>query len=113
LPAAALVSRQPGRRDARGLQRLLDRQRLLLVPRGTLVDRSQHAGADSREWIELLDRRVRAVRDDHARLEQRAEGVGARRLAPPEAVGEVAVRGRVTELDGGGDAELREARQLL
>src|SRR5580765_2732878 len=113
LPAPALVAAQPRRRDARRLERLLHRKRLLLVPRRTLVDRPQHAGADARERVELLDRRVRSVRDDRARLPQRPERVRAVRLVGPEAIGEIAVRRRVRELHRHGDAELRKARQIL
>ena len=68
---------------------------------------------DARERVELLDRRVRAVGERRAPAsEQRAVGVGAARVPLPDAVGEVAVGGRVAELHGGGDAELGEARQL-
>ena len=48
-----------------------------------LVDRAPHAGADAGERVELLDRRVGAVRDDRARVEQRPVGVGAVGLARP------------------------------
>ena len=55
----------------------------------------------------------RAVRDDRARVEQRAVGVRAVGLAGPEAVGEVAVGRRVRELHRAGDAERREAGEIL
>ena len=56
------------------------------------------------ERIELLDRRVGAVGHDRARVDQRAEGVGAVGLPSPELVGEVAVGGSMAELNGCGDA---------
>ena len=90
-----LVAGEPGRGDGRRLQRLLDRERLLGVPGRTVVDRPAHAGADPGQRVELLDRRVRAVGDDGARVPERAVGVGAVRLPGPEALGEVAVGGRV------------------
>ena len=67
----------------RRVERLVDRQRLLGVPGGLLVDRAPDAGADAGERVELLDRRVGAVRDDGARVDQRAVGVGAGGLARP------------------------------
>ena len=76
---------------------------------GTLVDRAEDAGADPGERIELLDRGVGAVRDDGAGLEQAAEGVRSLQPIPPEALREVAVGGRVRELDGAGDADRGEA----
>jgi len=66
LPAAALVSRQPGRGQDRRLERLLDAERLLRAPGGPLVECAQDTGADARERVELLDRRVGAVGDDRA-----------------------------------------------
>ena len=48
-----------------------------------------------------------------ARVEQRAERVGAVGLPGPEALGEVAVGRRVAELHRRGDAELGEARHVL
>src|SRR5206468_1488679 len=75
LAAAALVPAEPGRRDGRRVQRLLDGQRLLGVPRLALVERAVDAGADAEQRIELLDRRIRAVREHGARVEQGAERV--------------------------------------
>src|SRR3954451_23390627 len=70
--AAAFVPREPCGRDGCGVERLLDGQRLLWMPGRTVVDRAAYAGADARKRIELLDRRIAAVRDDRARVEQRA-----------------------------------------
>src|SRR5207248_3243125 len=68
-PAApALRAGQPGGSHARRLERLGDRQRLLRVPGGAVVDRATDAGPDPCERIELLDRRVAAVRDHRAAL---------------------------------------------
>ena len=64
--------------DRRRLERLLDGDRLLGLPGGPLVDRAQHAGREPGDRVELLDRRVRAVRD-HARPSPRASG---RRTSP-------------------------------
>ena len=83
LAAAALVAREPGGRHGRGDERLLDRERLVGAPAGAVVDRPEDAGADPGEGVELLDRRVRAVRDDGAGVEQAAERVGARRAGRP------------------------------
>ena len=83
------------------------------MPRRAVVDRPEHPGADPGERIELLDRRVGAVRDERAGLPQRAERVGAVDLLGPEALGEVAIRRRVAELDGAGDPERREAVDVL
>src|SRR5207302_4280004 len=91
----------------------LDRHRLLGMPRRTVVERAQDTGAEPGQRVELLDRRIGAVRKQRAGPCQRAVGVGALGLACPEAVGEVAVGRGVAELDGSADAELREARQLL
>ena len=65
------------------------------------------------ERVELLDRRVGAVRDDRAGVEQRPEGVRAVGLAGPEAVGEVSVGGGMRELHRARDAELCEAGEIL
>ena len=46
-------------------------------------------------------------------LEQRAERVRAVDPLGPEALGEIAIRGRVAELHGAGDAELGEAADVL
>ena len=82
-------------------------------PAGALVDRARDRRADPRERVELLDRRVGAVRDHRARLAERAERVRALEPVGPEALGEVAVRGRVRELHRACDAELREAAEIL
>ncbi len=66
------------------------------------------AGADARERVELLDRRVGAVRDDGARVPQRAERVRAVEPLGPEALGEVAVRRRVART---GRSRRRRARR--
>ena len=95
------------------MQRLLDREALLGLPGRSLVDRPQDTGADPGERVELLDRRVRAVRDERARVPERAERVRAVDPVGPEALGEVAIRRRVAELDGAGDAERREAADVL
>ena len=86
---------------------------LLRMPGGPLVDRAPHAGPDARERVELLDRRVAAVAEHGARVEQRPERVGAVGLAGPELIGDVAIRRRVRELHGAGDAELGEAGEIL
>src|SRR5207245_10851616 len=86
-----LVPREPGGVDTRGDQGLLECQALLRVPGRPLVDRPQHAGADAGPWLELLDRGVRAVREQRTRVPQRAIGVRAVRFARPEMVGEIAV----------------------
>src|SRR5580765_1672147 len=91
LAAAALVAAEPRRGDARRFERLLHRKCLLVVPRRAVVDRPQNAGANAGERIELLDRRVRSVRDDGAGLPQRAERICAVGLVRPQAVGEIAV----------------------
>ena len=112
-PAApALVAGEPGGRDGRCDDRLLDRERLVGAPAGPLVDRPQHAGADPGERIELLDRRVGAVDDDRARVPEAPERVGAVEAVAPEPLGQVAVGRSVRELDRAGDAELREARNV-
>ena len=66
LAASPFVAGEPGRIHGGRLQRLLDRERLLGMPRGTVVLCSQHAGPEPRERIELLDRGVGAVRDERA-----------------------------------------------
>src|SRR5215211_4359192 len=111
--AAALVAGEPRGCDARGAERLLDRHGLLPPPRPALVDRPADPGADPRQGIELLDRRVGAVRDQRARLEQRPEGVRPVEPVAPVALGEVAVGRRVRELHRARDAELGEPRQIL
>ena len=50
--APALVARQPRGRHARRVKRLLDRQRLLGMPRRAVVDRAADAGANPGEWVE-------------------------------------------------------------
>ena len=111
--APALVAGEERRCDARRVQRLLDRQRLLGTPGRPLVDRPQHPGGDPGDRVELLDRGIGAVRDQRAGVEQRAEGVRAVEPPGPEPVGEIAVRGCVRELDRAGDPELGEAREIL
>ncbi len=111
--ARALVVREPGRRDARRVQRLLQRHRFLRPPRRTVVDRAQHSGEDSGPRVELLDRCVGTVDDDRAGLDERAKRVRAVELVGPEPLGEVAVGRRVRELHGRGDADLREARDVF
>ena len=66
--AASLVAREPRGIDARREKRLLDREALLGVPCGTVVGRSPDPCTDTGEGVELLDRRVRAVRNERARL---------------------------------------------
>src|SRR5688572_7292958 len=83
------------------------------MPGFTLVERSEHSRADSGERVELLDRRVRAVREERAGIEERAVGVRALGHARPEVVRDVPVGGGMAELDGGGDAELPEARDVV
>ena len=92
--------------------RLLDRERLLRVPAGPLVDRAQDARANPGERVELLDGRVRAVDDDGARVPEAPERVGTFGPVAPVAVCEVTVGGRVGELDRAGDPQLREARNV-
>src|SRR6476659_5000841 len=55
---------------------------------------------------------MRAVRDDGAAREQRAERVRAVEAVAPEPLREVAVRRRVAELDGARHAQLRETRKV-
>src|SRR3954453_20445605 len=108
--APAFRSLEPGRGDARCVDGLFHRDALLRMPGRLVVDRAEDSGRDPRERVELLDRRVRSVGDVRARVEERSVGVRARGQIAPEAVGEVAVRGCVTELNGSRDAELRETR---
>ena len=95
------------------MQGLLHGHRLLGMPGLAVVERARDAGRDPEQRVELLDRRVGAVGDERAGVDERAEGVGAVGLPRPEVVGEVAVGGGVAELDGGGDAELREPAHVL
>ena len=95
------------------MERLLDRQRLLGVPCRPLVERAQDTRADPGERVELLDRRVRAVGDQRARVPERPKRIGVLRVVRPEPVGEVAVRGRVRELHRGRDPELSKPRDVL
>src|SRR5437763_7999076 len=105
LAAAPLVVGQPGRRDAGRLQRLFERHRFLGAP--------IEPAADAREGIELLDRRVGAVRDDGATLPERAKPVRAVGAVAPETVDERAVRRCVHELHRRRDPELREAPDIF
>src|SRR4029078_9686601 len=89
------------------------REPLLAVPGVAAVDRASHPGADPCERVELLDRRVGAVRDDCTGGTQRLECVRAVGLPGPEPVGEVTVRRRVRELHRARDAELCEAGEIL
>ena len=68
------------------------------MPRRPVVDRPPHPGPDARERIELLDGGVGAVRDERARVPERAEGIGAVGPIGPEPLGEVAIRGAWREL---------------
>src|SRR5215217_5223016 len=111
--APAFCSLEPGRGDARCVDGLFYRDSLLWMPCRPVVDRAEDSGRDPCERVELLDRGVRSVGDVRARVEERTVGVRARGQIAPEAVGEVAVRGCVTELNGCCDAELREARHVL
>ena len=95
--AAPLVMAEPRRSNARRVQRLAERECLLGPPRRPVVACAQDAGDDTGPGVELLDRRVRAVRDERARVEQRAKRVCALELVPPEALGEVAM-GRFKEM---------------
>src|SRR2546423_11034181 len=67
----ALVVRQPGGRDADRMERLLERESLVVAP--VVEDSRDHAGPR----LELLHRRVGAVRKERAGVEERAERVGA------------------------------------
>src|SRR5919198_3596257 len=113
LSAPMLVPGEPGGGHGRRAERLLDRQELLGMPRRPVVDRPLHAGANSRERIELLDRRIGPVREHRTGVEQRAKRVDARGVLRPKTVGEVAIRRRVAELDRAGDAERGEATDIL
>src|SRR4051794_29788928 len=109
----AFRSLEPGRGDARRMDGLFHRDALFRMPGRPVVDRAEDSGRDPCERVELLDRRVRSVGDVRAGVEERTVGVRAHGQIAPEAVGEVAVRGCVTELNGCRDAELREARHVL
>ena len=108
---AALVAREPRRRDARRLERLGHRDRVLGMPRS----RRRSSAATPRgpqPRVELLDRRVGAVRDQRARVEQLAEAVRAR-AGPPRSARRGRGRTGRAELDRGGDPQLREAGEVL
>src|SRR5581483_3792665 len=111
--APPFVAREPGGSDARRAERLVDRDALLRMPRVASVDRSPHARPDTGQRIELLDRSVGAVGDDGTGGEKRLERVGAVGLAGPEAIGEVAIRRGMRELNRARDAELREPLQVF
>src|SRR5471030_1820294 len=111
--ALAFVAGEPGGRHAGRVERLVNGDALLGMPRVALVDRAADAGPDSRERVELLDRRVASVHDPRARVEQRAKRVGAAGLPGPELVGEITVGRRVRELHGTGHADLLEAWEIL
>src|SRR5437016_6198048 len=89
------------------MQRLLEGEPLVLAP--MVEDCGHHAGP----WLELLHRRVRAVREECPRVEKRAERVRAVEPVGPVALGEALVGGSVRELNRRGDAELREAPDVL
>src|SRR5262249_51257855 len=65
------------------------------------------------QGVELLDGCVGAVRDHGARVQQGAVGVGELVAVGPEALGEIAVGGRVRELHRAGHADCREAAEIL
>src|SRR5438552_16670801 len=83
------------------------------MPRRPLVERAQYARAQPGKRIELLDRRIGAVREQRAGLPQRAVGVRPVRLAGPEAICEVAIGWGMAELDRGCDAEPSEALDIV
>ncbi len=83
------------------------------MPRGPLVDRAQHPRPDPGERVELLHWSVRAVGDERARVPERAERVRAIDAIGPEALGEIAIRGCVAELDGARDADLGKAAHVF
>ena len=85
-PAHALVVREPGGRDAHRVERLLEREALILAP---VVE---DGGDDAGPRLELLDRRVGAVREQRARLEERAERVRRRRGGRPRSASRAARR---------------------
>ena len=106
LPAPALVARAPRRRDARRRERLVDRERLLRMPpsRRTPARMPARGSSSSTGASEPL-----ATTAPESRSERYAYAPAV--LPGPEALRELAVRGRVRELHGAGDAELGEARQ--
>ena len=59
--AAPLLAGEPGGRDGRGMERLLDRDRLVPAPRLSLVDRPAHPCCDPGEGIELLETTARGA----------------------------------------------------
>src|SRR6185436_1585072 len=100
-----LVAGEPGGVDGGRREGLLECESLLGMPRVAAVDRAQDARADAGPGVQLLDRCVGAVCQEGARVPERAVGVRAFGLAAPEAVGHVAIRRGVTELDRCGDPE--------
>ena len=84
---------------------------------GCQAGRSSTRPKDSRdepcERIELLDRRVGAVGDDRAGVQQRAVGIRAAGLPRPEPVGGVTVGCGVAELHRCSDPELGKAADVL
>ena len=112
--AAVLVAGEPGGRDRRRRERLLDGDALLGVPRraarrcvrSTPAAMPASGSSSSTGASEPL-----AIA--RAGVEQRAVRVGAVGHPGPRPVGQVAVGGRVRELHGGGDAELGEAGEVL
>ena len=95
------------------MEGLVDRHSLLGSPGRAIVEGAQDTGADSRPRVELLDGRVRPVRDERSGLDERQERVRACELLRPEALGEVAVGRCMAELDRGGHAESGIAREVL
>src|SRR5487761_1745720 len=106
-PARPFVVREPAGRDAGGVQRLVERQPLVLAPVAL------HRRDDTGPGVELLDRRVRAVREQRARMEKRPVRVDAVELVRPEALRQLFVRGRVRELHRRRHTDLSEERHIL
>jgi hypothetical protein len=113
LPAPALVAGEPGGRDTRGVEGLLDGDRLLRMPRIAFVERAQDTGADPEEGVELRHRRIGPVRNDCACVEEGAEGIGTVAPARPVRLRKVAIRGGVAELHRCCHSELGEARHVF
>ena len=76
LPALPFLAREPGRREDRRLQRLLDRDRLLRMPRLALVERAEHPGARSRPAA----RAPRSVRRSRSRPRHLSRAASGRRM---------------------------------
>ena len=112
LPPPSLVARQPRRGDRRGVERLLERQRLVRQPRATVVDRAQDPRPDSRERVELLDRGVAcSVQFSHAPSDRDlAERFWGERLAGTYAFRSLVDSGAVVA--NGSDAPVEELDPL-